>query len=89
MCHLRNQPIPEEKWLTTSFLLLAVLFLITGGVYYGVNHTPGAPATVVLVAICHFAFNFAYAPGPLPLPLPPPPFSYTFVAGYLPLTTSL
>lgn len=35
-----------------------VLFLLTGGVYYGVAHTRGAPATVVCVAICHFFFNF-------------------------------
>ena len=49
---------PRREWMTTSFLLLAVLFVITGGVYYGVSHGPGAPATVVLVAICHFAFNF-------------------------------
>ncbi|KAH8889537.1 MFS general substrate transporter [Thozetella sp. PMI_491] len=48
----------RREWLTTSFLLLACLFVITGGVYYGVNHKTGAPATVVLVAICHFVFNF-------------------------------
>lgn len=35
-----------------------VLFLITGGVYYGVAHTSAAPVTVVCVAICHFFFNF-------------------------------
>lgn len=35
-----------------------VLFLLTGGVYYGVAHTRAAPATVVCVAICHFFFNF-------------------------------
>ncbi len=48
----------RRQWLTTSFLILCVLFLITGGVYYGVSHKSGAPATVVLVAICHFVFNF-------------------------------
>ncbi|KAB5536595.1 major facilitator superfamily domain-containing protein [Coniochaeta sp. 2T2.1] len=48
----------RREWLTTSFLLLAVMFLVTGGVYYGVNHTSGAPATVALVALCHFLFNF-------------------------------
>ncbi|KAK0612953.1 inorganic phosphate transporter [Bombardia bombarda] len=50
--------IRRRQWLTTSFLILAVLFLITGGVYYAVAHRRGAPATVVLVAICHFVFNF-------------------------------
>lgn len=50
--------LPRRQWLTVSFLLLAVLFVITGGVYYGVAHNEGAPATVVLVAICHFFFNF-------------------------------
>lgn len=50
--------LPRRQWLTVSFLLLAVLFVITGGVYYGVAHKEGAPATVVLVAICHFFFNF-------------------------------
>lgn len=50
--------IPRRQWLTTSFIILTVLFLITGGVYYGVAHTPGSPATVVCVAICHFMFNF-------------------------------
>ncbi|KAK2611044.1 hypothetical protein N8I77_004426 [Diaporthe amygdali] len=48
----------RRNFLTVSFLLLMVLFLITGGVYYGVAHTPSAPATVVCVAICHFFFNF-------------------------------
>lgn len=50
--------IPRKQWLTASFLILAVLFMVAGGVYYGVAYTHGAPATVVLVAICHFAFNF-------------------------------
>ncbi|KAL2178586.1 major facilitator superfamily domain-containing protein [Thermothelomyces heterothallicus CBS 202.75] len=50
--------IRRREWLTSSFITLTVLFLVTGGVYYGVAHRPGAPATVVLVAICHFMFNF-------------------------------
>lgn len=50
--------IPRRQWLTISFLVLALLFVITGCVYYGVNRRPAAPATVVLVAICHFMFNF-------------------------------
>ncbi|KAK4128338.1 MFS general substrate transporter [Parathielavia appendiculata] len=50
--------IHRRRWLTTSFIILTVLFLVTGGVYYGVAHRPGAPATVVCVAICHFMFNF-------------------------------
>ncbi|KAL2019244.1 hypothetical protein VTK56DRAFT_9971 [Thermocarpiscus australiensis] len=50
--------IPRRQWLTTSFLILTVLFLVTGGVYYAVAHKPGAPATVVFVALCHFMFNF-------------------------------
>ncbi|KAK3995433.1 putative inorganic phosphate transporter [Cladorrhinum sp. PSN332] len=50
--------LPRRQWLTSSFLILMILFLVTGGVYYGVAHTPGAPATVVCVAICHFMFNF-------------------------------
>lgn len=39
-------------------MLLMVLFIITGGVYYGVAHTAAAPVAVVCVAICHFFFNF-------------------------------
>ncbi|RYP08452.1 hypothetical protein DL765_008782 [Monosporascus sp. GIB2] len=50
--------LPRKQWLTGSFLALALLFIITGCVYYGVAHTAAAPATVVLVAVCHFAFNF-------------------------------
>ncbi|KAK1974755.1 phosphate transporter [Colletotrichum cereale] len=50
--------IPRRLWLTVSFFVLAILFVITGCVYYGVNHTSGAPATVVFVALCHFMFNF-------------------------------
>ncbi|EAQ90823.1 hypothetical protein CHGG_02758 [Chaetomium globosum CBS 148.51] len=50
--------IRRREWLTSSFLILTVLFLVTGGVYYGVAHGSGAPATVVCVAICHFVFNF-------------------------------
>lgn len=57
----------RRKWLTTSFLLLAVMFLVTGGVYYGVNHKSGGPATIVLVALCHFLFNFGK-----PASSPPP-----------------
>ncbi|KAF3764771.1 MFS general substrate transporter [Cryphonectria parasitica EP155] len=48
----------RRHFLTASFLLLTVLFIITGGVYYGVAHTNAAPVTVVCVAICHFFFNF-------------------------------
>lgn len=50
--------IPRRLWLTVSFFVLAVLFVITGCVYYGVHRTEGAPATIVLVALCHFMFNF-------------------------------
>lgn len=48
----------RRQWLTTSFILLAFMFIVTGGVYYGVAHGPAAPATVVMVALCHFVFNF-------------------------------
>jgi len=57
--------LPRRQWLTSSFVILMVLFLVTGGVYYGVAHKPGAPATVVLVAICHFMFNFGAVNRPL------------------------
>ncbi len=50
--------LPRRQWLMVSFLVLALLFITTGGVYYGVAHTTAAPATVTLVAVCHFAFNF-------------------------------
>ncbi|KAF4829456.1 Repressible high-affinity phosphate permease [Colletotrichum tropicale] len=50
--------IPRRLWLTISFFVLAILFVITGCVYYGVNRTEGAPATIVFVALCHFMFNF-------------------------------
>ncbi|UKZ52194.1 hypothetical protein TrVGV298_005969 [Trichoderma virens] len=46
-----------DRWLTISFFVLAILFIITGGVYYGVHQESAAPATVVFVAICHFMFN--------------------------------
>ncbi|KAM0259562.1 hypothetical protein ACHAQJ_003288 [Trichoderma viride] len=49
--------IPRKKWLTISFFVLAILFIITGGVYYGVHQESAAPVTVVFVAICHFMFN--------------------------------
>lgn len=52
----------RREWLTTSFLVLAAMFVVTGGVYYGVAHTTGAPATIVLVALCHFLFNFGKKP---------------------------
>lgn len=54
--------IQRRRFLTTSFIVLSVLFMITGGVYYGVNQRVGAPATVALVAICHFMFNFGKKP---------------------------
>lgn len=49
--------IHRRRWLITSFLVMTGLFSITGGVYYSVAHTPAAPATIVLVAICCFVFN--------------------------------
>lgn len=49
---------PRRQWLTTSFVALAALFIAAGAVYYGAAHTRAAPATVALVAVCHFAFNF-------------------------------
>ena len=55
---------PRRQWLTWSFLALCVLFLVTGGVYFSVSRRPGAPATVALVAICHFVFNFGASPRP-------------------------
>jgi len=54
--------IPRRLWLTVSFFVLAILFVITGCVYYGVNRRPGAPATVAFVAFCHFMFNFGEQP---------------------------
>ncbi|KAK4197464.1 putative inorganic phosphate transporter [Triangularia verruculosa] len=50
--------IKRRQWLTASFGILTVLFLVTGGVYYGVAHTERSWGTVVCVAICHFMFNF-------------------------------
>lgn len=50
--------LPRKQWLTVSFLVLAALFVMTGAVYYGVAHTGYYPATVAMVAICHFTFNF-------------------------------
>lgn len=50
--------IPRRQWLTASFLVLAVFFVITGCVFYGVHQQDEAPAIVVFVAICHFLFNF-------------------------------
>ncbi|KPM38137.1 hypothetical protein AK830_g8447 [Neonectria ditissima] len=50
--------IPRRLWLTASFLVLTLFFVVTGCVYYGVHQQSGAPATVVFVAICHFMFNF-------------------------------
>lgn len=55
--------IPRRLWLTISFFVLAILFVITGCVYYGVNRTEGAPATIVFVALCHFMFNFGKSLG--------------------------
>lgn len=49
--------IPRRKWLTISFFVLAILFVVTGCVYYGVARTSGSPATVVFVSLCHFMFN--------------------------------
>ncbi|KAI4600160.1 hypothetical protein KJ359_001262 [Pestalotiopsis sp. 9143b] len=50
--------LPRRQWLTASFITLAVLFVISGCLFYGVAYTRGAPATVALVALSHFAFNF-------------------------------
>ncbi|KAK0383279.1 hypothetical protein NLU13_9192 [Sarocladium strictum] len=50
--------IPRRHWLTASFLVLALMFMVTGGVFYAVHQESAAPATVVFVALCHFLFNF-------------------------------
>ncbi|KAI0136277.1 hypothetical protein BJ170DRAFT_727760 [Xylariales sp. AK1849] len=49
--------LPRKQRLAVSSIVLAILFTITGGIYYGVAYTPRAPATVVFLAICttHFA----------------------------------
>ncbi|PSR90435.1 major facilitator superfamily domain-containing protein [Coniella lustricola] len=57
-CTIFIERLHRRHFLTTSFMLLMVLFIITGGVYYGVAHTSAAPVTIVCVAICHFFFNF-------------------------------
>jgi len=49
---------PRREWLIISFLLQAVLFIITGGSFYAVFHKNSHSVTVTLVAICHFLFNF-------------------------------
>ncbi|KAK7757827.1 hypothetical protein SLS62_000205 [Diatrype stigma] len=54
----RHPTWPRRQWLTASFVALAALFIAAGAVYYGGAHTRAAPATVALVAVCHFAFNF-------------------------------
>ena len=54
--------IPRKLWLTVSFFVLFVLFIATGGVYYGVNGGPASPTTVAFVALCHFLFNFGKFP---------------------------
>jgi MFS transporter, PHS family, inorganic phosphate transporter len=50
--------IPRRQFLTGSFVILSILFGITGGVYYRVHHSSYASATPIMVGICHFAFNF-------------------------------
>ncbi|KAF2259816.1 MFS general substrate transporter [Lojkania enalia] len=50
--------IPRRQWLTTSFLVLSLLFIICGGTFYAVFHTSNHSVTVFLVAVCHFVFNF-------------------------------
>ena len=50
--------LPRRQWLTTSFLALAVLFIVSGGTFYAVFHTINHAVTVFFVAVCHFAFNF-------------------------------
>lgn len=50
--------IPRRLWLTVSFFVLFLLFIVTGCVYYGVNKGPASPTTVAFVALCHFLFNF-------------------------------
>lgn len=50
--------IPRRRFLTTSFIMLGIMFIVAGGVFYVVYRTEGAPATLVFVGICHFLFNF-------------------------------
>ncbi|KAJ2905097.1 phosphate transporter [Zalerion maritima] len=50
--------IHRRRFLTTSFFTLGIMFIVTGGVFYGVYRTEAAPATLVFVALCHFLFNF-------------------------------
>lgn len=57
-CTLFINRLHRRHFLTWSFLLLMVLFLITGGVFFSVAFTDYAGATVICVAICHFFFNF-------------------------------
>ncbi|SPN97811.1 related to high-affinity phosphate permease, phosphate-repressible [Cephalotrichum gorgonifer] len=50
--------LPRRLWLTVSFFVLFIVFIVTGGVYYAVNKGPASPATLAFVALCHFLFNF-------------------------------
>lgn len=75
-CTLFINRLHRRRFLTTSFLLLMVLFIITGAVYYGVGHTSAAPVTVVCVAICHFFFNFGALPPSSPYPRRQDPFAF-------------
>lgn len=63
--------IPRRRFLTLSFGSLAVLFGLTGGVYYAAHNGPHAAATAVMVGICHFAFNFGMPPSLFCLPRSP------------------
>ncbi|OCK75629.1 MFS general substrate transporter [Lepidopterella palustris CBS 459.81] len=49
--------IPRKKILAWSFLWMAILLAVTGGMFFKVAYTDSHTATIVLYALCEFSFN--------------------------------
>ena len=51
-------PMLADPQRRLAVIALAILFAVTGGVYYRVHNGPNSMATTVMGGICHFAFNY-------------------------------
>jgi PHS family inorganic phosphate transporter-like MFS transporter len=50
--------LPRKGWLITSFLILAILFLVMGASLQAVEFHPSHWLTVLFYIVCQFFFNW-------------------------------
>ncbi len=55
LCFITVANYIHPRPLTSAFITTSAMFLITGAVYYVVNHSSAGPAAIVMLGLSHFA----------------------------------